>query len=82
MMYGLTMTLKNEIVKLAPMGRVNCIGPGWVKTVFQSLYFQHIPGLTRVIPADGNRVAEEPAHAIRGACNVRTRSSAMNERDI
>lgn len=33
MMYGLTMTLKNEIVKLAPMGRVNCIGPGWVKTV-------------------------------------------------
>jgi NAD(P)-dependent dehydrogenase (short-subunit alcohol dehydrogenase family) len=33
MMYGLTMTLKNEIVKLAPLGRVNCIGPGWVQTV-------------------------------------------------
>jgi NAD(P)-dependent dehydrogenase (short-subunit alcohol dehydrogenase family) len=33
MMYGLTMTLKNEIVKIAPAGRVNCIGPGWVKTV-------------------------------------------------
>ncbi|KAF8200302.1 NAD dependent epimerase/dehydratase [Pholiota molesta] len=32
MMYGLTMTLKNEIVKLAPLGRVNCIGPGWVQT--------------------------------------------------
>ncbi|KAF8958584.1 NAD(P)-binding protein [Flammula alnicola] len=32
MMYGLTMSLKNEIVKLAPMGRVNCIGPGWVQT--------------------------------------------------
>jgi len=32
MMYGLTMTLKNEIVKLAPKGRVNCIGPGWVRT--------------------------------------------------
>ncbi|PPQ72455.1 hypothetical protein CVT24_003121 [Panaeolus cyanescens] len=32
MMYGLTMTLKNEIVKIAPKGRVNCIGPGWVKT--------------------------------------------------
>lgn len=33
MMYGLTMTLKNEIVKIAPAGRVNSIGPGWVKTV-------------------------------------------------
>lgn len=32
MMYGLTMTLKNELVKIAPKGRVNCIAPGWVKT--------------------------------------------------
>ncbi|KAF8153930.1 NAD dependent epimerase/dehydratase [Crassisporium funariophilum] len=31
-MYGLTMSLKNEIVKIAPNGRVNCIAPGWVKT--------------------------------------------------
>jgi NAD(P)-dependent dehydrogenase (short-subunit alcohol dehydrogenase family) len=32
MMYGLTMTLKNEIVKIAPQGRVNCVAPGWVDT--------------------------------------------------
>ncbi|PPR00771.1 hypothetical protein CVT26_012395 [Gymnopilus dilepis] len=32
MMYGLTMSLKNEIVKIASRGRVNCIAPGWVKT--------------------------------------------------
>jgi len=32
MMYGLTMTLKNEIVKIAPKGRVNCVAPGWVRT--------------------------------------------------
>jgi len=32
MMYGLTMTLKNEFVKIAPKGRVNCVAPGWVKT--------------------------------------------------
>ncbi|TFK67998.1 NAD-P-binding protein [Pluteus cervinus] len=32
MMYGLTLTLKNEIVKIAPKGRVNCVGPGWIKT--------------------------------------------------
>ncbi|KAG1836137.1 NAD-P-binding protein, partial [Suillus subalutaceus] len=32
MMYGLNLTLKNEIVKIAPKGRVNCIAPSWVKT--------------------------------------------------
>lgn len=32
MMHGLTLSLKNEIVKIAPKGRVNCVAPGWVKT--------------------------------------------------
>ncbi|KAG1835340.1 hypothetical protein DFJ58DRAFT_820979 [Suillus subalutaceus] len=32
MMYGLTATLKSEIVKIAPRGRVNCITLGWVPT--------------------------------------------------
>jgi len=32
LMYGLTLTLKNEIVKIAPKGRVNSVAPGWVKT--------------------------------------------------
>lgn len=32
MMYGFTMSLKNEIVKIAPRGRVNCVAPGWTKT--------------------------------------------------
>ena len=31
-MYGLLLSLKNEIVKIAPSGRVNCIAPGWVST--------------------------------------------------
>ncbi len=30
--HGLTRTLKNEIVRLVPRGRVNCVCPGWVKT--------------------------------------------------
>ena len=30
--YGLTRSLKNEIVQLAPGGRVNCVCPGWVDT--------------------------------------------------
>lgn len=32
MMYGLTMSIKNEIVQIAPRGRVNCVAPGWVMT--------------------------------------------------
>ncbi len=32
MMYGLTPTLKNEIVSIAPRGRVNSVNPGWVAT--------------------------------------------------
>ncbi len=30
--YGLTRTLKNEIVRLVPAGRVNCVCPGWTLT--------------------------------------------------
>lgn len=32
MMYGFLLTLKNEIVKIAPKGRANCVAPGWVST--------------------------------------------------
>jgi 3-oxoacyl-[acyl-carrier protein] reductase len=30
--YGLLLSLKNEIVRIAPAGRVNCVCPGWTKT--------------------------------------------------
>ncbi len=30
--YGLTRSLKNEIVRIAPEGRVNAVCPGWTKT--------------------------------------------------
>ncbi len=32
MIHGLTLSLKNEIVRLAPKGRVNCVCPGWTDT--------------------------------------------------
>lgn len=32
LMYGLVPTLKNEIVRVAPRGRVNSVNPGWVVT--------------------------------------------------
>ncbi|KAK5136807.1 hypothetical protein LTR08_002103 [Meristemomyces frigidus] len=36
LMYGLTPTLKNEIVAIAPRGRVNSVNPGWVATPMAS----------------------------------------------
>ncbi len=30
--HGLTATLKNEIIEVAPRGRVNCVCPGWTDT--------------------------------------------------
>jgi len=32
LMYGLTKSAKNEIVRIHPMGRVNSVAPGWVRT--------------------------------------------------
>ncbi|ESK86383.1 nad dependent epimerase dehydratase family protein [Moniliophthora roreri MCA 2997] len=32
LMYGLTRTLKNEIIRVVPRGRVNCVAPGWTHT--------------------------------------------------
>ena len=32
LVYGLTLSLKNEIIRLAPRGRVNCVCPGWTRT--------------------------------------------------
>jgi len=30
--YGLLLSLKNEIVRVAPRARVNCVSPGWTRT--------------------------------------------------
>src|SRR5829696_5757187 len=30
--HGLLLSVKNEIVRMAPAGRVNCVCPGWTKT--------------------------------------------------
>lgn len=38
MVYGLTRSLKNEIVQVAPRGRVNCVCPGWTHTKMAEPY--------------------------------------------
>ena len=48
MAYGLTRTLKNEIVRLAPRGRVNCVCPGWVDTPMAASSMEDPTALPRV----------------------------------
>jgi 3-oxoacyl-[acyl-carrier protein] reductase len=40
MTHGLTYTLKNEIIGIARLGRVNCICPGWVDTPMSAAAMQ------------------------------------------
>jgi NAD(P)-dependent dehydrogenase (short-subunit alcohol dehydrogenase family) len=48
-MYGLTLTLKNEIVHIAPRARVNCVAPGWVKTPMAAEAFRNPEILYRAL---------------------------------
>ena len=46
MTFGLTRTLKNEIVRLCPRGRVNCVCPGWTDTDMLARAAQNIADKT------------------------------------
>ena len=48
--YGMTRSLKNEIVRLAPRGRVNCVCPGWVMTPMAAAAMED-PGAVRRVTA-------------------------------
>ena len=48
MAYGMTRSLKNEIVRLAPRGRVNCVCPGWVMTPMAASSMADPSAVTRV----------------------------------
>lgn len=65
--YGLTRTLKNEIVRLAPRGRVNCVCPGWVATPMSDAVVEDKEAVERVTATMALRkiaTAEDVARAI------------------
>ena len=45
--YGLTKSLKNEIVRLAARGRVNCVCPGWTETPMAAAAMRDPEGVAR-----------------------------------
>ena len=67
MVYGLTLSLKNEIIHLAPRGRVNAVCPGWVDTPAARATMGDEPAMQRVLSTIALKkiaTAEDCANAI------------------
>lgn len=66
MAYGLTRTLKNEIVQLAPRGRVNCVCPGWTRTPMAEPHMNDevLERVFATMPMRKVAEADDVAHAI------------------
>jgi 3-oxoacyl-[acyl-carrier protein] reductase len=49
--YGLTLSLKNEIVRIAPRARVNCVCPGWTESPMTRGHVEpeHVQRLSRTM---------------------------------
>ena len=51
--HGLLLSLKNEIARIAPLGRVNCVAPGWTESPMTRTTLtdpEVIRGATRTMP--------------------------------
>ncbi|MDD5764465.1 MAG: SDR family oxidoreductase, partial [Candidatus Bipolaricaulis anaerobius] len=65
--YGLTRSLKNEIVRIVPRGRVNAVCPGWARTSMSAAGLSDPAHVARVLQTRALlRIAqpEDIAHAI------------------
>jgi 3-oxoacyl-[acyl-carrier protein] reductase len=51
-LHGLLLSLKNEIVRIAPLGRVNAVSPGWTESPMtrEALSEEHVRRVTRTMP--------------------------------
>ncbi|TFG10699.1 SDR family oxidoreductase [Candidatus Thorarchaeota archaeon] len=66
-MHGLMMSLKNEIVHLAPRGRVNIVNPGWTMTPMAEMALQDedmVKTILQTVPLRKTAVTEDIASAI------------------
>jgi 3-oxoacyl-[acyl-carrier protein] reductase len=65
MAYGMTRSLKNEIVRLAPRGRVNCVCPGWVDTPMAAASMEDPTAVERVTATMSLRKIARPEDVAR-----------------
>lgn len=59
-MYGILPSLKDEIVKIAPQGRVNAVAPGFIKTAMVAKKMEDTVGMTKVLQTASLRKFGEP----------------------
>lgn len=65
--HGLLKSLKNEIVRVAPSGRVNAVCPGWTRTEMTRLALRDpklVPRVTRTMPLKKLGTAEDVARVV------------------
>jgi len=65
--YGLTKSLKNEIIQVAPLARVNTVCPGWTVSPMTEKYLDDVDGIKHVlktIPLKKIGDSEDIAHMI------------------
>lgn len=65
MAYGMTRSLKNEIVRIAPRGRVNCVCPGWVNTPMAAASMDDPTAIDRVTATMALRKIAQPEDVAR-----------------
>lgn len=65
MAYGMTRTLKNEIVRIAARGRVNCVCPGWVDTPMAAASMEDPTAIPRVTATMSLRKIARPEDVAR-----------------
>jgi 3-oxoacyl-[acyl-carrier protein] reductase len=65
MAYGMTRSLKNEIVRIVPKGRVNCVCPGWVNTPMAAGSMEDPTAFTRVSATMALRKIGQPEDVAR-----------------
>lgn len=65
MAYGMTRSLKNEIVRVASRGRVNCVCPGWVNTPMASASMEDPTAIPRVTATMALRKIAQPEDVAR-----------------
>ena len=88
MMYGMCLSLKNEIVHIAPKGRVNVVAPGAYPEPRSAAKAAGRPDADTLAPSmyrlgedsHGREVAREPRHRVPGTGNVSARASCTRPR--
>ncbi|MBT4642890.1 MAG: SDR family oxidoreductase [Deltaproteobacteria bacterium] len=59
--YGMLPTLKDEIVKISPQGRVNAVAPGFIKTAMVQNILKDESGIKKVLQTASLRKLGQPA---------------------